>query len=62
MIDYKMVNKKMKDYATIKKGKVKFEIGSPQDKFLHTKNLPHTHVHFVKVGKTIKKKMIRYQI
>ena len=34
----------MKEYGTIKRGKVKFEIGSPQDKFLHTKNLPHSHV------------------
>jgi len=32
-------------YGTVKRGKVKFKIGSAQDKFLHTKKLPHTHVH-----------------
>jgi len=31
-------------YATIKRGKVKLEIGSKQDKFLHFKHLPHSHV------------------
>ena len=33
-----------KRYATVKHGSVKFEIGSPQDRFLHTKGLPHSHV------------------
>lgn len=33
-----------KKYGTIKRGKVKFEIGSKMDKFLHTRKLPHTHV------------------
>ena len=50
----------MRKYATIKRGKVKLKIGGAQDKFLHTKALPHSHVHFVKVGKKIKKKIIRY--
>lgn len=31
-------------YATIKRGKVKLLIGSDQDKYLHFKNLPHSHV------------------
>ena len=34
----------MEKYGTIKRGKIKFEIGSEQDIFLHTKNLPHSHV------------------
>jgi len=45
-------------YATIKRGKVKFPIGSPMDKFLHTKGLPHSHV-TIKGGKKIIK---RYEI
>jgi len=48
-------------YATIKRGKIKLAIGSKQDKYLHFRQLPHSHVHFVKVGKKIKKKIIRYQ-
>lgn len=31
-------------YATIKRGRIKLGIGSPQDKFLHWKHLPHSHV------------------
>lgn len=45
-------------YATIKRGKVKFPISSPMDVYLHTKNLPHSHV-TVKDGKKIIK---RYEI
>ena len=33
------------DYGTVKRGKVRFEIGSDQDRFLHTKNIDHSHVH-----------------
>jgi len=32
-------------YGTIKHGRVKFKLGSQQDKFLHVKKLPHTHIH-----------------
>ena len=32
-------------YGTIKRGKIKFKLGSAQDKFLHVKKLAHTHVH-----------------
>ena len=39
-------------YGTIKRGKVKFKLGSWQDKYLHTMKLPHTHVH-IKNGKKI---------
>lgn len=46
----------MKEYGTIKRGKQKFEIGSAQDKFLHTKELPHSHVKIIKGEKRI----IRY--
>jgi len=49
-------------YATIKRGKVKLKIGGAQDRYLHLKSLPHSHIHFVKVGKKIKKKIIRYQV
>lgn len=31
-------------YATIKHGKVKLAIGSKQDKYLHWRKLPHSHV------------------
>jgi len=47
-------------YGTIKRGKVKFKIGGAQDKYLHTKALPHSHVHFIKVKGKIKKRIIRY--
>ena len=47
-------------YATIKRGKVKLKIGSDQDRLLHFRKLPHTHVHFIKVGKKIKKIYVRY--
>ena len=49
-----MVNKKR--YATIKRGKVKLDIGSKQDKFLHSNKLPYSHV-TIKNGK---KKIKRY--
>jgi len=42
-------------YATTKRGKVRFEIGSAQDKYLHTKNLPHSHVTIRNGKKTIKR-------
>ena len=34
----------MKRYGTVKRGTVRFDIGSDQDRFLQTKNLPHSHV------------------
>jgi ppGpp synthetase/RelA/SpoT-type nucleotidyltranferase len=40
-------------YATTQRGKRKFPIGSPQDKLLHTRKLPHSHVHFVNGEKRI---------
>lgn len=51
-----------KSYATIKRGKVKFKIGSAQDKYLHFRKLPHSHVHFIKLkgSKKIVKRIIRY--
>jgi len=45
----------LKRYATTHRGKIKFEIGSSQDKFLHTKELPHSHV-TIKDGKKIIKR------
>ena len=45
----------MKEYGTIKRGKVKFEIGSKQDIFLHTMELPHSHVKIIKGEKVIKR-------
>lgn len=39
-------------YGTVKRGKVKFKLGSKQDRFLHVKHLPHTHVHMRK-GKKV---------
>ena len=46
----------MRRYGTIKHGSVKFPIGSKEDKFLHTKGLPHSHV-TIKDGK---KRIKRY--
>ncbi len=31
-------------YITIKRGKVKKPVGSPMDRYLHWKGLPHSHV------------------
>lgn len=31
-------------YGTIRRGRILFKIGSKQDKYLHFKNLPHSHV------------------
>jgi hypothetical protein len=45
----------MRSYATIKRGKVKMKIGGAQDKYLHTKALPHSHVHFIKPAKASKR-------
>lgn len=45
----------MKQYGTIKRGKVKFKIGSKQDKFLHTNKLPHSHVTIKNGRKVIKR-------
>jgi hypothetical protein len=45
----------MKRYGTIKRGRIKFEIGSKQDKYLHLKKLPHSHVSIVKGVKRIKR-------
>lgn len=42
-------------YATIKRGKVKLKIGSAQDKLLHTRGLPHSHVTVKNGKKTIKR-------
>lgn len=42
------------DYATTMRGKRKFPIGSKQDRLLHTKKLPHSHV------MTNDKRIIRY--
>lgn len=44
------------DYGTIKRGKVKFRLGSPQDKLLHARGLPHSHVS----TKNGKKSITRY--
>ena len=43
------------EYGTIKRGKVKFKIGSSQDRFLHTNNLPHSHVTIKNGVKKIKR-------
>jgi hypothetical protein len=43
-------------YATRLRGKVKFAIGGKQDKLMHTRNLPHSHV-TIKNGK---KSITRY--
>lgn len=40
----------VKRYGTIKRGKVKFELGSPQHRYLHWKKLPHSVV-TIKGGK-----------
>lgn len=45
----------MKEYGTIKRGKVKFELGGSQDRFLHINKLPHSHVK-IKDGKKIIKR------
>lgn len=42
-------------YATIKRGKVKLAIGSQQDKFLHYKKFPHSHIQLLHGIKTIKR-------
>lgn len=34
----------MARYATIRRGKVRFPIGSAEDRFLHARHLPHSHV------------------
>lgn len=44
-----------KRYGTIKHGSIKFEIGSRQDKFLHSKDLPHSHVKEKNGKKSIKR-------
>ena len=31
-------------YATIRRGKIKLAIGSKQDRYLHWRKLPHSHV------------------
>lgn len=45
----------MKRFATTHRGKIKFPIGSKEDKFLHTKGLPHSHVTISKGKKRIKR-------
>jgi hypothetical protein len=42
-------------YGTIRRGKIKFKIGSRQDKFLHMKKLPHSHVTIEDEKKRIKR-------
>lgn len=33
------------DYGTTKQGQVKFDLGSKQDRYLHFKDIDHSHVH-----------------
>ncbi len=40
-------------YATTRRGKVKFPIGSKRDKLLHARGLPHSHVKVSGSKKTI---------
>lgn len=42
-------------YATTKRGKVKLPIGGAQDKMLHTRDLPHSHVTVKDGHKTIER-------
>ena len=44
-----------KRYGTIKRGSIKFEIGSLQDKFLHANRLRHSHVTEKNGKKSIKR-------
>ena len=44
-----------KRYATTRHGKIKFPIGSKEDIFLHTKDLPHSHVTEIGGKKRIKR-------
>ena len=48
-----------KRYATTRRGKNRFPIGSPQDKLLHTRKLAHSHVTEKKGKKTIKRYPVR---
>jgi len=45
----------MKHYATIKHGKIKLPIGSKQDKYLHFKELSHSHITIKNGVKRIKR-------
>lgn len=45
----------VKRYATTKRGKNKFPIGSAQDKLLHTRELAHSHVTVKDGKKTVKR-------
>lgn len=49
--------KNPKRYATTRRGKVRFDIGSKQDRLLHGRGLAHSHV---TVGAGGKKKVTRY--
>ena len=42
-------------YGTIKRGKVKFKLGSKQQRFLEYKNLPYSIVTISSKGKKIKR-------
>jgi len=55
--NYRDIFSKMQeaDYATIKHGKQKVESGSAQDRYLHWKDLPHSHVHTEDGKKEIKR-------
>ena len=44
-----------KKYATTRRGKNKFPIGSPQDKLLHARDLAHSHVTVKDGKKTVKR-------
>lgn len=46
----------MKKYGTIKRGKVKFKLGSKQHKYLEVHNLPYSIVTITKKGKSIRRK------
>lgn len=43
----------MIEYGTTKRGRVKFEIGSKQDRYLHFKDIDHSHVKIVNNTKRI---------